>query len=409
MEVFRHETGVPLTSIKQWFDESKGEKILMWLDFRHSGGILARSVRAETVDAETLLSRSLQVVQGKGKVIMCACTADQFAYEDPSSHGHFTRYLLEGLKGGAANARGEVTANSLHDFVDSSMGSSRQRPMFFGTQTGRIVLMHSRSFDAGKSPELPETTSLPEVVTESGSWVVLGNFYFESSKVSNSGGQIVVDIRSKNSDEDAQIQSLAPARYSRPTIPFAHRNDAVIARVTDISSENEAGSQIWRMALRPEEMTYGGGAMTEMACREGERDYSADQIAEMRARLLLLDEWIAERKSGGWGEFSMLELLIEGHSNPYVVKQGLFPDLYQNLRDDQTVFLQVARLFAIYALKASQVFEHVLELNLGPIKNDQLTVYCRGKRQKVYSNVAAKEFQISGECPLHPPKPAEGK
>jgi hypothetical protein len=75
---------------------------------------------------------------------MCACTADQGAYED-KPHGYFTRYLIEGLNGAASNSQGEVTANSLHDYIDSKMGSIRQRPMFFGNQTGRIVLMKSRN------------------------------------------------------------------------------------------------------------------------------------------------------------------------------------------------------------------------------------------------------------------------
>ena len=120
-------------------------RLFLWLDFCHSGGILPRRIRTETKpSAETTIERTLQVIQGTGKVIMCACTADQSAYED-KSHGRFTRYLIDGLKGGANNAQGEITANSLHDYVDSKMGSIDQRPMFFGNQTGRIVLMKSRN------------------------------------------------------------------------------------------------------------------------------------------------------------------------------------------------------------------------------------------------------------------------
>lgn len=139
------ETCVPLRQIKQFFDSSPSQCLLLWLDFCHSGGILARRVGGEPEpSAEATIERTLRVVQGLGKVIMCACTADQQAYED-KAHGHFTRYLIDGLKGGASNSQGEVTANSLHDYVDSKMGSIQQRPMFFGNQTGRIVLMKSRN------------------------------------------------------------------------------------------------------------------------------------------------------------------------------------------------------------------------------------------------------------------------
>jgi uncharacterized caspase-like protein len=139
------ETCVPLKQIKEFFDSSPSHCLLLWLDFCHSGGILARRVAGESEpNAEATIERTLRVLQGIGKVIMCACTADQRAYED-RSHGRFTRYLIDGLKGGASNSQGEVTANSLHDYVDSKMGSIQQRPMFFGNQTGRIVLMRSRN------------------------------------------------------------------------------------------------------------------------------------------------------------------------------------------------------------------------------------------------------------------------
>src|SRR4029077_16721767 len=119
--------------------------LLLWLDFCHSGGILARRVGGEPeASAEATIERTLRVVQGLGKVIMCACTADQGAYED-KPHGYFTRYLIEGLNGAASNSQGEVTANSLHDYIDSKMGSIAERPMCSGNQTGGIVLMKSRN------------------------------------------------------------------------------------------------------------------------------------------------------------------------------------------------------------------------------------------------------------------------
>ena len=38
--------------------------------------------------------------------------------------------------------KGEVTVNSLFDYIDRQMGGDRQRPMMFGQMTGRVVLMH---------------------------------------------------------------------------------------------------------------------------------------------------------------------------------------------------------------------------------------------------------------------------
>ncbi len=134
-------TGVPLTRIKASFDTSPSQRLFLWLDFCHSGGILARDLGG-VPDDRVVIERTLKVVQGQGKLIIAACTPAQYAWESPAvGHGLFTAALLRGLKGDATHA-GEVTANSLFDFIDRQMGSDRQRPMMFGQMTGRVVLMH---------------------------------------------------------------------------------------------------------------------------------------------------------------------------------------------------------------------------------------------------------------------------
>ena len=132
-------TGVPLKTIKAAFDASPSQRAFLWLDFCHSGGIIPRDLTAEPDDPE-VISRALKVVQGQGKLIVAACTASEKAYEE--KHGLFTDALLRGLKGEAAN-KGEVTINSLYDYIDRRMGSDRQRPMMFGQMTGRVVLLHT--------------------------------------------------------------------------------------------------------------------------------------------------------------------------------------------------------------------------------------------------------------------------
>lgn len=136
-------TAIPLKEIKTLFDDTRSSRVLLWLDFCYSGGILSRAPEDQTIrDVTAAVERTLRVTQGHGKVIMCACTADQRASER-ADHGLFTKYLLNGLRGAAANAAGEVTASSLHDYIDREIGSTTQRPLFFGEMAGRIVLMHS--------------------------------------------------------------------------------------------------------------------------------------------------------------------------------------------------------------------------------------------------------------------------
>ncbi len=136
-------TGVALDTIKAAFDASPSQRTFLWLDFCHSGGIIPRNFESAPEDRE-VIRRALNVVQGQGKLIVAACTAGQSAWESAAvGHGLFTEALLKGLKGEAAS-KGEVTINSLFDYIDKRMGCDRQRPMMFGQMTGRVVLMHSK-------------------------------------------------------------------------------------------------------------------------------------------------------------------------------------------------------------------------------------------------------------------------
>jgi len=118
------DTGVSLAKIKTAFDASPSQRAFLWLDFCHSGGIMARGL-AGALDDRAVIERALKVVQGEGKLILAACTAHQSAWESAQlRHGLFTDALLRGLKGGAAKDH-EVTVNSLFDFIDRQMGSDR--------------------------------------------------------------------------------------------------------------------------------------------------------------------------------------------------------------------------------------------------------------------------------------------
>src|SRR4051794_30303777 len=97
------ETGVPLSQIKNLFDASRSRRVFLWLDFCHSGGILVRGRKAAMPDDRFIIKRTIEVVQGQGKVIVAACSPTQSAYENARlGHGLFTEALLRGLRGDAA-------------------------------------------------------------------------------------------------------------------------------------------------------------------------------------------------------------------------------------------------------------------------------------------------------------------
>jgi hypothetical protein len=401
-------TGVPLARVKQFFDACTSRRVFLWLDFCHSGGILARRLTTPAPDDREAISRVLEVVRGHGKVIVAACTPEQSAYEDPTiGHGLFTAFLLEGLRGAAAY-HGEVTASSLYDFIDRRMGSDRQRPMWFGHMTGRIVLMH---YPAGSGAAVKGMPSEPaDVVAEnggsrvdsSGNWCMLGSNYFPAQSVRrDKDGSVVVKITSDGAETDAAISRLKPDRYgqTRP-IPYAYRNDAMLARVANVESESVGDEQVWTLTLKEENVQYGGGLM-EMALNSGGRHLSADDIAKLRAgRILLNDPPAASDRRAGHLQGAFEESFIRGVNVPVPATDCVLQTVYRQHGSADATFLQTARLAAIFVLKASGVCEQVLELRLGPVANGKCHVKFRGRRQAQFQNVEPATLTLEGDCQL---------
>ena len=67
----------------------------------------------------------------------------------------------------------------------------------------------------------------------------------------------------------------------------------------------------------------------------------------------------------------MLEHYIRGSNKPVSVDHCVIQAMYQQHKSDPTLFLQLARLAAIFFLKAGDVVAEVLHLSLGPIQRWQ--------------------------------------
>ena len=123
--------------------------------------------------------------------------------------------------------------------------------------------------------------------------------------------------------------------------------------------------------------------------------HSADEIAELRARLILLGEALPK----DLGRFFTTR--FNGpYNHPVTVEKGIFPDLWTKLQTQPTLFLQKAWLWAAYYLKMSQIVEDILELELGPNSNKVMHVRLRGKRKQFYANQEPSIINIVGSCIL---------
>lgn len=119
-------TSVDMNNVADLIEQSKTTAVIAVIDTCNSGSI-ARSA------TEPMLN-----IKGHGKVIMTSSDYYQPSYEE-QGHGLFTLHFLTGLMGGAASTDGEITINSLHDYV-SKMCVAKQTPVFKATMAGSITL-----------------------------------------------------------------------------------------------------------------------------------------------------------------------------------------------------------------------------------------------------------------------------
>jgi len=126
------------------------------------------------------------------------------------------------------------------------------------------------------------------------------------------------------------------------------------------------------------------------------------EIAEKRAgRLLLNDPPAPGPKARRDTAESFVEIYIRGSSGTrYYVDRSVLSEVYAAYKDRPELILPLARLKLLYALRASDCVEEVLELRLGPIQDRRCHVRFRGRRARRYSNLDPHVIVIEGDCLL---------
>jgi uncharacterized caspase-like protein len=109
-------------------------RVAVFLDACHSGGV--GGPKDATLQVRPGLSESAysRLAEGRGRVIVASCRPDEVSWELPGmSNGLFTHYLLEGLRGAAADSNGAVRILDLFKYVSQQVPDHKdQHPLFKG-------------------------------------------------------------------------------------------------------------------------------------------------------------------------------------------------------------------------------------------------------------------------------------
>jgi hypothetical protein len=238
------------------------------------------------------------------------------------------------------------------------------------------------------------TTRAISSVNNSGAWVFLNEtFFLTKSVVTQADQSVILHISPSDLEQEAVLRGLHPGRFHhKKQIPYAYQNEAAVMQVETVLSESVAGKTVFVVTLKPSQQSQGN--ISEINFFNG---YSADQIAELRARLLLLNEIPGNHSKN---DSFLTTQFINGYNSMWKVEKGIFPDLWVRLKTQPKLFLPQARLAAVYHLKMSHTVEHILELKLGPLKNGVMSVLFRGRRKQFYINQIPAVIEVVGKCAL---------
>ncbi|MEA5571235.1 eIF2A-related protein [Calothrix sp. UHCC 0171] len=244
-------TSLPLPELLQLLSHSQAHQQLVWLDACHSGGMTLRGALNPTQQIVQVLQNA--AATSKGFYALLSCDSNQQSWEFPElGHGVFTYYLMQGLRGEAADNQGVITADGLYRYV------YHQTLQYIDKTNQQLRLINQQRRGKGDDnlfSEYPLQT--PKRIVEGIGEVILGNIS-PTTEITSSRIALVIDGTTNNQD------TLTLSKVFRGTCGFEleYLRYADIKNLRDriqacLQFENEAATALLYLRLRLAETPTG--------------------------------------------------------------------------------------------------------------------------------------------------------
>lgn len=218
--------------------------------------------------------------------------------------------------------------------------------------------------------------------------------------------EIHFDLVPESSEQSAFLDAMRKGLNNPFTqvdrLALAFQDGAAWVRAKDVVQTTSGSQTVWNVILTEEKQEQNFDLLDNVTYG----DISPDDLAEMRAKRVLLDEKPSQNRQGFGGveDDGFLESLIS-HESPtrqlgLRIQQSPFQELFRSFGREPERFRKFARLVAILHLKLSNTVEDILELDLDLIDSSQLHVSFKGRRRRVYANIEPPILDVNGICPL---------
>ena len=233
-------------------------------------------------------------------------------------------------------------------------------------------------------------------------------YFFPVQSAHWNSTEISLELPPESSEDAAFLRSLRNNRGSivpiRNSLAFALGDYAAWVSPQEIA-QNISGSQtVWKVVLEEDSRGQHDNLLGDMTFN----NISPDQIAEMRAKRILLDETLETSPSLNQPDLMnqmMLEAFIgEGstlyHKTSLQIPKSPIPVLYQSFGQINGRFEKFARLISVLYLKLSNTVEDILQLDLEFLNSRELQVRFKGRRPRQYTNIEPPIIEVNGICRL---------
>ncbi len=250
----------------------------------------------------------------------------------------------------------------------------------------------------GTVPHLPPIVADPAMATRR-------NLILFQSESSGFFGMPLLDVERAESfrltvtpDDSADVAKLRSLKNERGRFPIAYGLTAAFVRLRNLREFMRDAQE--RFELDLVEVPFNSGFGTEMSYN----GISADKIAEMRARRILLDEPLPNVGGSGWGgdlNQMTFEMFVSGSSSSgdrLAVKSSPVPPLVRAMSNSNDT-VPATKLVCVMLLILSGAVEHISRLEMSLERGD-MRIDFEGIRHKTYSNAEPARITLSGVCPV---------
>ena len=189
-------------------------------------------------------------------------------------------------------------------------------------------------------------------------------------------------------------------------IAFAHQEDAAWVKLRTVAQISTECETVWEIHLKEETVTSAYKNRTEPVILE---QLTLDQVADMRAKRLLLDEKLEDANPSVMQTTVFDQMLLEAqirgelssqYGNRLQALTSPIPELYRHFRKTPERFKKYACLISVLYLKLSGTVEDILQLDVELHDSAALQIKFKGRCYQLDVNEEAAFVEFEGNCPL---------